>query len=149
MRTSDSRLDPERVLSTDRDLQEVLRLLLREANQRQFWLIFLDRAKRIVGPLMPMDDYPISPDSPSEIEGRVDDPMIDVLRDRIGEIVQLVGAASLVLVWERRGPAKFSNADLSWARAFSAATADGGPPIRAQFVLHSSGIRQIAVDDLI
>lgn len=149
MRTSDSRLDPERVLATDHDLQEVLRLLLREANQRQFWLIFLDGTRRIVGPLMPMDDYPISPDGPSEVEGRADDPVIDVLWDRIGEIAKMVGAASLVLVWERRGPAKFSNADLSWARAFSAATAGGGPPIRAQFVLHSDGIRPIAVDDLI
>lgn len=149
MNSSDSRLNPDRVLASDHDLHEVLRLLLRAANQRQFWLIFLDGSKRIVGPLMPMDDYPSSPDDRSGIDGRAGDSFIEVLWERIGEISRMVGAVSLVLVWERRGPARFSAADLSWARAFSRAAMSGEPTIRAQFVLHDQGLRQVAIDDLL
>ena len=149
MNSSDSRLNPDRVLATDHALQEVLRLLLRAANQRQFWMIFLDGTKRIVGPLMPVDDYPSSPDERFGPEGRGDGSFVEVLWERIGEISQMVGAASLVLVWERRGPARFSAADLNWARALSRAAKRGGPTIRAQFVLHDQGLRQVAIDDLI
>lgn len=149
MKSSDPRLDPARPLASDHDLHEVLSLLLRAANQRQFWLIFLDDSHRVTGPLMPMADYPPRPGDPSEVEGRDEDPIIEVLWDHIGRIAQMAGASSLVLVWERSGPAKFSEIDLSWARACADVSAQNGPKIRAQFVLHSSGLRQIAIDDLL
>ncbi len=129
---------PDRALTTDDDLQELLLGLLERANQRQLWLVMLDADRRITGPLMPLEGLPTAPQGASEI-----------LFDRLMQIADMVGAESIVLVWERCGPALVRTEDLAWARAAAEQAGRQGPVIRAQFILHDAGLRRLTPDDLI
>lgn len=143
----DPRLARDRVLATDADLQEVIELLLQTANQRQVWLFMLDEQQRLAGPLMPMDGYPETPD---ELVGTDDLGLVSFPRvfvERAGVICEAVGGSAIVLVWERRGPEKFTADDRAWARALAHEAGEHGPRLRAQFVLHNTGLRQITPDD--
>ncbi|MFZ2511790.1 MAG: hypothetical protein WAW85_11970 [Gordonia sp. (in: high G+C Gram-positive bacteria)] len=138
MTTSKQGLDMQRPLATDNDLQEMLLGLLKEANQRQLWLILLDGEQRLTGPLMPIEDLPRYPDHAAPI-----------LCERFAEIAALVGAASIVLVWERPGPDRAFADDLAWARATNEGAGRHKLAIRAQFILHDHGIRRLTPDDLV
>ena len=144
----DPRLDRDRVLRHDSELQEVIELLLAQAiNPRQLWLFFLNDDQRIAGPIMPCDDYP---DDPGDIAA-TDDlgavPFADVLAHRFGLILDTVGATQIVLVWERLGRREFAENELGWARAMAGSCAALGVPLRAQFLLHDGGVRQLTPDD--
>lgn len=147
IRPSDPRLSRDRVLATDADMHELIELLLELANQRQVWLFVFDDAQRVVGPLMPMDDFPESPDGLVETDdlGLVSVPHVFV--DRAGMVCEVLGAASIALVWERRGSEKFTAEDRAWARALAHEATEHGPRLRAQFVLHDTGLRQLTPDD--
>ncbi len=146
-RRNDPRTSPERVLKTDADLQELLSLLLRRAEQRQLWLIMLGEDKRIVGPLMPMADHPSTPDELCDTDdiGRVT--FAHVLMDRAKFVCEAVGGSALVFVWERPGPERFTGEDLTWARAMAREAEQNGQRLRAQFVLHDDGVRLLTPDD--
>lgn len=137
MTTSRQDLDLKRPLTTDADLQELLLGLLEAANQRQLWLIMLDDQQRLTGPLMPIEDLPPYPDHAAPI-----------LCERFAEISDLMGAESLVLVWERPGPARAYADDLAWARTIMAGAGSHELQLRAQFILHDTGIRRLTPDDL-
>lgn len=144
----DPRLDHDRVLHHDSELEEVLELLLTHAmNARQVWLLFLDDDHRLVGAIMPCDDYPDDPDDVSATEDLGVVPFADVLAHRLGEIFDVVGATRVVLVWERLGPREFAGDELRWARAMAAACAAAGVGLRAQFLLYGGGVRQLTTDD--
>lgn len=143
----DSRTSPNRTLRTDADLHELLSLLLGEANQRQLWFIMMDDRKRITGPLMPMEDYPDSPESLCDTEDLGRATVAEVLADRARMMCELVGGSEIVLVWERPGSDKFTDADLAWARDFVREAGKNGSTLRAQFLLHDGGLRQLTPDD--
>ncbi len=148
MTSSDARLDRERILSTDADLEEVVSLLLREAiNPRQMWMLFFDAQKRSAGPLMPCDDYPAHPDDPTLTEDLGELGFAAVLAHRIASLVELLEAESVVFVWERPGSPAFRAEDLEWARAMADACNALHVRVRAQFRLHDRGVRLLTVDD--
>lgn len=148
MTTQNSDLNPHRILATDDDLHELLLGLLHDANQRQLWLIMLDAEQRIAGPFMPIEDLPLDPRCSSDAPDMPGASAATVLFSRFRSLVDLVDAHSVVLVWERRGPARAFTSDLDWAKAARAKTRIYGPRIRAQFLLHDTGLRLLTPDEL-
>ncbi|MGF6822115.1 hypothetical protein M2317_001019 [Microbacterium sp. ZKA21] len=137
------------ILDRDDDLRDLLHVLLRRANLRQMWLLFIDEHGRLGDPLMPMDDYPEDPHEDVEVDdlGRVD--QAHLLMHRSGMLLEATGNASVVLVWERVGPSTLDDDDRAWAGAMADAAVSLGVPLRAQFLLHNRGIRQLHADDWI
>ena len=137
----------DHVLEDDDDLRDALEVLLQRANQRQFWLLFIDGRGRIGEPLMPMADYPEDP-----LEAVTTDDLGEVthahlLSQRIGMLRELTGNAAVVLVWERLGSEVVDDDIRAWARAMKREAARLGTPLRAQFLLHTHGVRQLHADD--
>lgn len=140
----------DHVLESDDDLRNVLELLLQRANQRQLWLLFVDGRGRIGDPLMPMADYPEDPLEVVTTEDLGDVTQAHLLSQRIGMLRELTGNAAVVLVWERVGGEVVAGDDdgvRQWARAMRRQASSLGIPLRAQFLLHERGVRQLHADD--
>lgn len=147
MKTTDSRVSPDRVLATEADLADLLTCLLRSANIRQMWLIMLDEDHRTTGPLMPMSGHPVNPDAYVDTVDLGSAPYAAVLANRISQFVAMCAAHEIVLVWERRGSGEFSAEDRGWAAAMTRHCRELGVALRAQFVLHDKGLRALTPDD--
>lgn len=131
-------------ITTDRDIQRRVADLLQVAHRRQWWTLYLDDADVQQPVLMPMADYPDDPDAPVGSEGTV----ARVIASRLAEIVESIGAAKVVFVWERPGGDTVTAADRAWASALGAECRRAGVAVRAQLVLHDAGVRWLAPDDL-
>lgn len=68
---------------------------------------------------------------------------------RLDEILDAVDATKVVLVWERLGAREFGREELCWAGSMADACRVAGVRLRAQFVLHDGGVRQLAPDDYV
>ncbi|MGK0742825.1 hypothetical protein ACSHWG_13245 [Leucobacter sp. Z1108] len=136
----------DRALPTDTELRDQLQLMLDRAFRTQLWMLFLSSDHRILDPIMPMDDLPRSPDVLCNTEDFGKVAFSRVLVDRANAIRQMVGGESTVFVWERPGLARPTSKDLAWARAIAHEAVDQGLRVRAQFTLHSGGVRRIAED---
>jgi hypothetical protein len=149
MKPTEDELRGRAPLTFDTRLQSVLQFLLTGANQRQIWLFFLDEGDRLIEPIMPMNDHPCDPYALEQVEdlGLVSAPELFVHRAQ--DISQMIGAASFVIVWERLGGEKYTSDDLAWAEAFAehACAHPQRARLRALFLLHDRGIRQIAPND--
>ncbi|MGO2746095.1 hypothetical protein [Microbacterium sp.] len=137
----------DRVLDHDDKLLDVLRVLLQCANQRQMWLMFMDDRGCLGDPLMPMNDYPDDPNDVVEIDDLGSVTEAHVLMHRGGMLRELTGNVSVVLAWERLGPDTVMKSDREWARAMAEAAQLLDIPLRAQFIVHSQGVRQLHPDD--
>lgn len=130
-------------ITTDREVEERVALLLRNAIRRQWWTLYLDDDDVQLPLLMPMAGYPERPDLPSGEGGTA----AQLIADRLSSIVRQVGAAKVVFVWERPGGAEATRGDVEWARALAEACRAEGVAVRAQLILHSGGVRWFAADD--
>ena len=137
----------DRVLDHDDELRDVVELLLQRANQRQMWLMFMDERGCLGDPLMPMDDYPADPNGEVDIDDLGAVTAAHLLMHRAELLRQMSGNASIVLAWERIGTAAVGGADRSWARAMAEASDVLDAPLRAQFIVHARGVRQLHPDD--
>ncbi|MFS0867215.1 hypothetical protein AB3M83_07760 [Microbacterium sp. 179-B 1A2 NHS] len=131
-------------LTSESALHRWLDALLGHAVRTQLWLVFLDGGDRVVGPLMPTADLPLDPAHPVEADDLGTQPVATVLTRRFPMFAALVGAAQIVLVWERCGSSAPADADIAWADAVAAAWPGGGVRLRAQFALHDDGLTRIA-----
>lgn len=136
-----------RVLDHDDDLRDALEILLQEAIRRQLWLLFIDDRGCLGAPLMPMDDYPQDPSEIVDVDDLGEVSQAELLMHRIGMLVNATGNSSAVLAWERRGTTAVRAEDRLWARAMAAAAAALAVPLRAQFIVHDAGVRQLHPDD--
>jgi hypothetical protein len=129
----ESRLVP---LASDAIIHERVTELIGRANQRQLWLLFLDEFDVQLPLLIPIDGLPPSPDgyTPTVIAN-------------VRELMDDIGAASLIVVWERYGPAALSAGDTAWARALAAACVAEHLGLRAMLLSHRGGVRWLAPDD--
>lgn len=137
----DTSPSPSPVLDTETALRDFLQHLLRRANIRQVWMFFLDREHRLVEPIMPMNDHPGFPDQLCETDDLGTVPFSRVFVHRSAYVLEMIGAASVVFVWERIGPPRPGALDLKWVRAIAGEASRQGLPVRAQFLLHSGGLR--------
>ncbi|MBS1699145.1 MAG: hypothetical protein JST25_12170 [Actinobacteria bacterium] len=140
----------DHVLADDDDLRDALEMLLRRANQRQLWLLFIDGRGRLGEPLMPMADYPSDPLEIVSVEDLGDLGHAQLLAHRIGMLRELTGNDAVVLVWERVGGDAVAGEEDGirlWARAMKRQAAALGIPLRGQFLLHDRGVRQLHADD--
>lgn len=137
----------DRSLVHDDDLHEALGMLLDRAAQRQMWLLFLDDDDRLAGPLMPMDDYPQDPHALITTDDLGELPQAQTLLQRCDMLREITGNAHIVLAWEREGGDGFTADDRAWATAMGDAADLLDVPLRAQFVVHSGGVRQFHADD--
>nr|MBS1899416.1 hypothetical protein [Actinomycetota bacterium] len=137
-------------LDDDDDLRDAVELLLHRANQRQLWLLFIDGRGRLGEPLMPMADYPSDPLEVVPIDDLGDVAQAQALAHRIGMLREITGNAAVVLVWERVSDARVGGEEDDvrlWARAMRRQASSLGVPLRAQFLLHAYGVRQLHADD--
>lgn len=137
------------IIDDDDMLQRRLERMLTSAIRRQLWITFLDDEDRETGVIIPCDDYPNRPDSPTPMEGLDVPSAATVMARSFAQIMRQCGFASLIAVWERRGDDTVRAPEQRWAAAFAAALRDEGVVVRAQFLLHSAGLRQLAPDDLL
>lgn len=137
----------DRVLDRDDDLRDVVELLLQRANRRQMWLMFMDERGCLGGPLMPMKDYPDDPHNEVDIDDLGTVTEAHVLMHRAGMLREMTGNASIVLAWERVGTEVIGEDDRAWASAMAEASQVLDVPLRAQFIVHTRGVRQLHPDD--
>lgn len=139
--------DREAPLTDDVLLQERIRFLLRRANVRQFWMLFLYDDDVQAEVLMPCDDLPADPDVVVQTEDLGRAPYAVVLASRIAHIMSEFGLAQAVFVWERRGDSVARTEERVWARTLAQACRAAGAQVRAQFLLHDRGVRLLTPDD--
>lgn len=137
----------DRILHTDDQLRDMIELLLREPNQRQFWLLFIDERGCLGDPLMPMAGYPQDPTEAVRVDDLGEVSQAHLLMHRIGQLREMTGNAQVVLVWEQPGVDTVRDAERSWARAMAEQAVDLDVPLRAQFTLYERGVRQLHPDD--
>jgi hypothetical protein len=130
----ETQLEP---LSSDADIERRVADLVGRANSRQLWLMFVDDYDIQLPLLIPIEGLPSTPD-----EQHVAD-VVENIRLMMGE----VGAAGLILVFERYAPAELSRQDAAWALSLRTACDDHGANLRAMLLSHRGGVRWIAPDD--
>jgi len=149
MTNTEPDLHLERPLTTDDQLRLTLEDALEEAIMPQLWFIFLDDESRLTGPLMPGDGYPADPSDLVETDDLGIVSAAHLLSARLQLIADLVGAASVALVWERPGPDALPHDTRTWVRAMADASRDSGLRLRAQLLLHDDGLRMLVPDDFV
>ncbi|KDA06900.1 hypothetical protein DC31_06560 [Microbacterium sp. CH12i] len=111
------------------------------------WLMFMDGRGCLGDPLMPMDDYPDDPYAVVDVDDLGTVTEAHVLMHRAGMLRQMTDNASVVLAWERVGTDAVGDDDRVWARAMAEAAELLDVPLRAQFIVHARGVRQLHPDD--
>ncbi|MBO9626793.1 MAG: hypothetical protein J7484_10510 [Microbacterium sp.] len=138
----------DRPLRDDDDLSALLEQLLQRASRRQVWLMFVDQRGCLAEPLIPIEGYPDDPSAVADAPDLGEVTEASLLMQRAGMLREAMESAAVVLVWERPGSRIIGVDDREWAVAMRDAAAEHAIPLRAQFVLHSRGVRQIHDDDL-
>jgi hypothetical protein len=139
--------DRDAPLTDDTLLTERVRFLLKGANIRQFWMMFLDEHDVQLPAVMPCDDLPADPRTPVHVDDAVATTCAELLAARVASMMAQCGFAQAVFVWERRGGARIGDEERAWARELAAACGRAGARVRAQFLLHDRGVRILAPDD--
>ena len=96
---------------------------------------------------MPMADLPDDPDETTETDDLGEVTHAALLAQRAGMLREVTGNEAMVLAWERLGASAITDDDRSWARAMADAAAQYAVPLRAQFIVHDRGVRQLHPDD--
>jgi hypothetical protein len=132
-RYDDIRLQP---LTTDALIEARVAALVGKAIRSQLWFLFLDGEQRQLPLLVPVGGLPAWPDS-----------SMPALADRLGEKMDEVAAASVVVVVERYADRALTAADRRWARAVHDAFDERRLAVRAILLSHRAGVRWVAQDD--
>jgi len=124
-------------LTTDDDVLERVRALVGHAMRRQFWLMFLDDEQRQLPILMPTD----LPRRPRRGDAHR-------FGEFLSDLVEVVGASSVIVTYERRAGDELSDSDLEWLRMARKGCRLAGVPLRGPLLAHRRGVRWVAADDL-
>jgi hypothetical protein len=124
-------------LRTDTMIEQRVCDLIGRANQRQLWLLFLDEDEVQLPLLIPIDGLPLRPTGEDT----------DSVVANVGHVMEVIGAAGLIVVWERYGPAHLSSNDTEWVRSFAKACGAIRLPLRAMLLSYRRGVRWIGVED--
>lgn len=101
--------------------------------RRTLWFVLLDRERRPLPVIVPIDHVPDEPDAL----------MVSNLGQAWHEISQDEPGLSVVLLLERPGPAAASFDDLAWRVALRAAAAEHDIAVAAFFLATAHGVRPL------
>jgi endo-1,4-beta-D-glucanase Y len=124
-------------LRSDAAIEERVRSLVGRANMRQLWLMFLDHDDVQLERMVVIDGLPGWPTRAETAE----------LAANVARDMGATGAHGLILVWERWGPAHFTENDTQWVRALAKSCRAEAIGLRAMLLSHRTGVRWIAADD--
>lgn len=130
---------PDLPLTTDEEVTERVRDVVGCAARRQLWLFFLDADDCQLPVLLPVPDFPPSPDGGSA----------EQLAASLAAVVEQLGAAQVVVVWERRLDDRATTLDRAWAARLAEACRVAGVRLRGQLLSHRRGVRWLAPDELV
>ena len=124
-------------LTTDALIQARVDSLIGRAQNRQIWLLFLDH-NHVQSPLvLPVSDVPVAP-SPDDLDN-----WCELIRGT----TEAVDARDVIIVLERYGPERLTDADRGWASLLSDACRVAGVTLRALALSHRHGVRLLDADD--
>ena len=127
-----------RPLTSDSDIHERVEQLVGRASARQLWLMFLDDHAVQLPLLIPIDTLP----------GLPEDGQLAEILDHVRDVVDEIGATSIIVVLERYAADTLTMHDIAWARSVRTGCAACGVTLRAQLLSHRGGVRWITVDDI-
>lgn len=122
---------------TDDDVLDLVTALVERPITRQCWALFLDERAVPVSFVMPISDLPWQPDE------RVED-----LAALVADTVVQIGAAEVVLVWERPGESRLFPVDWEWVDACACAFEEHRVRLRAQVAVHRGGNAIVSLDEV-
>ncbi|OCG75601.1 hypothetical protein [Microbacterium sediminis] len=131
---------------TDEALELLITRLLGDASAECAWFLFLDHRSRVIDPLMPIDFLPADPDELSDAPDLGAVPISELIVERMGSLLSMIGATELVVVWERSGGSMLDADTRRWITAIADAASNLGLPLRAQFHLSRSGARLVSAE---
>lgn len=121
---------------TDDDVLDLVRALIERPITRQCWVLFLDERAVPVSFVIPVSDLPWQPYE-----------HVEDFAALVADIVGRVGAAEVVLVWERPAEPRLMPVDWEWVDACACAFDEHHVRLRAQVVVHAGGIAMVSLDD--
>ncbi len=120
-------------LPTDAELVPHLQSLLEKASRRQLLVMFLDRSLRPLPVIVPTD-----------VDAEADPEEIEGIRDFFTCLALDEPGCTLVLTFERPGPAEITARDQRWLRLIREAAMWAGFPFRGPYLLLGSMVRAVA-----
>lgn len=120
---------------TDDDVVALAVALLERAITRQCWVVFLDDRAGPIPFVMPIADLPWQPDE-----------HVEDFAALVADVRTQVGAAEVVLVWERPAETELFPVDWEWVDACDCAFAEHGVRLRGQVVVHAAGAAMVHLE---
>jgi hypothetical protein len=120
-------------VASDDQLSELVHTLIGPGIRTQVWLLYLDDECRPLPLVMPF-------------EGGLDrsaDAEIEALSDLSHEVARHIGAAQVVIVWEREGQPRMTIGERSVIDRLAGCFPRGQTRLRAQFLCHSGGVVKV------
>ncbi|MFZ7087689.1 hypothetical protein [Curtobacterium sp. RRHDQ10] len=124
-------------IRSDADAVALVGTLLRRANQRQCWVLFIADDLRTIDLAMPIEDMPEHVDHDTE----------DHFARAMAHAYRRLGSAVVLVVWERRGGPDPSRSEWEWVHAVEVGFAAVGVPVRGQMLLHDDGVSWLESDE--
>jgi hypothetical protein len=127
-------------LTSDSLIERRVAALVGRAQRRQIWLMFLDARSVQLPLLLPVADIPVAPGGP-------DHDGAERWAAVISGTCQAAGAESVLVVLERYGSEKLTEADSGWAREISLGCDLAGVALRAVVLSHRRGVTLVAPEE--
>lgn len=122
-------------LTTDALIEQRVGDLVGRAISRQLWFLFLDAEQIQLPMLIPID----RPERPTA--------QLTTVVQNIRQTVDVLDAASVIVVIERHASETLTPIDIEWARALSDAFSAQQLTLRGLLLSHRRGVRWITPDD--
>jgi len=124
-------------LGTDDLIEQRVAALIGRAQSRQIWLLFVDAHDVQLPLVMPISDIPVAPAAGDLAQWA----------EFIRAVTEAADAASVVVVIERYGSDRLTDADRAWARMTRDGCSGADVDLRAVVLSHRRGVRLLAPED--
>lgn len=121
-------------LTSDALIEQRVADIVGRAISRQLWFMFVDEDDLQLPMIIPMD----RPNDPGD--------HLDVLAENVKRTAELLDAAAVIVVIERRASDELSPVDIVWVRGIARSFEAAGVTLRGIALSHRHGVRWIARD---